>query len=380
MIRALALLLFLAACGDGPGEPGPPPGSNGIQLQEVASGLGSPVYVTAPAGDARLFVVEQPGRIRVVQNGQLLPTPFLDIVARVSSGGERGLLSMAFHPAYSQNGFFYVNYTDLGGDTRVERYRVTADANRADPASAQLVIAIAQPYSNHNGGQLQFGPDGKLYVGMGDGGAGGDPLGHGQNAATLLGDILRLDVDGAPPYAIPPDNPFHGQSSRRNEIWMTGVRNPWRFSFDRQTGEMYVADVGQGQWEEISVLPAGQGGQNLGWNVMEGRHCYSPSSGCDQSGLTLPVHEYSHEGGACSVTGGYVYRGSAIPALRGHYFYGDYCAGWVRSFRHSNGQAADQRSWELGDVGNVLSFGEDASGELYLASSNGRVYKLVPAP
>ncbi|HEU4453702.1 MAG TPA: PQQ-dependent sugar dehydrogenase [Longimicrobium sp.] len=379
MTRPLALLLALAACSGGSTPPPPPPPElDDVRLVEVASGLSSPVYVTAPAGDARLFIVEQPGRIRVLENGALLATPFLDIVDRVGSGGERGLLSMAFHSRYAQNGFFYVNYTDRAGDTRVERYRVSADRNRADPASAQLVIGIAQPFSNHNGGQLQFGPDGKLYVGMGDGGSGGDPQGHGQNAGTLLGDILRLDVDAAQPYAIPADNPFVGQAGRRGEIWITGVRNPWRFSFDHEGGFLYVADVGQGQWEEVHVTPAAQGGLNFGWNVMEGRHCFRPSTGCDQQGLNLPVLEYSHAGGACSVTGGYVYRGRAIPALRGHYFYGDFCAGWVRSFRYAGGQATDERSWEFGDVGNILTFGEDAAGELYLGSSNGRVYRFAP--
>jgi glucose/arabinose dehydrogenase len=381
MTRAPALLLLLAACsgGDGGVQP-PPPEVDDLRLVEVASGLESPVYVTAPPGDARLFIVEQEGRIRVVENGSLLATPFLDIVSRVGSGGERGLLSIAFHPHYAQNGFVYVNYTDKAGDTRVERYRASADRNRADPASAQLVIGIDQPFSNHNGGQLQFGPDGKLYVGMGDGGSGGDPQGHGQNPATLLGDILRLDVDAAQPYAIPADNPFVGQTGRRGEIWIMGVRNPWRFSFDREAGLLYVADVGQGQWEEVHVTPAAQGGQNLGWNVMEGKHCFSPSTGCSQGGLNIPVLEYSHAGGACSVTGGYVYRGDDIPGLRGHYFYGDFCAGWVRSFRYSGGQAADQRSWEVGDVGNILTFGEDAEGELYLGSTNGRVYRFAPAP
>lgn len=379
---AVLLALLLSACGGSnpsDGQQPPPAGGTGVRLQEVAAGLDAPVYVTAPPGDARLFIVEQPGRIRVWENGALLPTPYLDITANVGYGGERGLLSVAFHPRYAQNGFFFVNYTDRSGDTRIERYRVSADRNRADAASAELVIGIDQPYSNHNGGLVMFGPDGMLYVGMGDGGSGGDPQGHGQDASTLLGDILRLDVDGARPYAVPADNPFVGQAGKRPEIWATGVRNPWRFAFDREAGLLYVADVGQNQLEEVNVVRADQPGLNFGWAVMEGSRCYRPSTGCDQSGLVIPVLEYPHgAGGGCSVTGGFVYRGSALPALRGHYFYADYCEGWVRSFRHAGGQAQDPRAWDFGDVGNVTSFGEDAARELYLTSSNGRVYKLVP--
>jgi hypothetical protein len=378
MVRFVLVLLFLAACSDGPGRTVDPPGDTSIRLQEVAGGLGNPVHLTAPRSDARLFIVEQAGRIRVVENGALLPTPFLDITDRVSSGGERGLLSMAFHPSYAANGFFYVNYTDRNGDTRIERYRVGADRNRADPASAKLILGVAQQFPNHNGGLVVFGPDGKLYVGMGDGGSGGDPQGHGQNRATLLGDILRIDVDAGDPYGIPADNPYVGQSASRGEIWASGVRNPWRFSFDREAGLLYVADVGQSALEEINVVPAGSGGLNYGWNVMEGSRCYRPAEGCTRTGLVVPVLEYGHAEG-CSVTGGYVYRGSRIPALRGHYFYSDYCRGWIRSFRHQGGQALDQREWEVGDVGNVLSFGEDAAGELYVLSTNGRVYRIVPA-
>ncbi|HEU0053865.1 MAG TPA: PQQ-dependent sugar dehydrogenase [Longimicrobium sp.] len=381
MMRVLMAALVLAACdGSNPsdGEGPPPVTPDSVRLVEVASGLQSPVYLAAPSGDGRLFIVEQPGRIRVVENGSLLSTPFLDITSKVGCCGERGLLSVAFHPQYATNGFFFVNYTDTGGDTRVERYRVSADRNRADPASGELVIGIAQPFSNHNGGLVMFGPDGKLYIGMGDGGSGGDPLGHGQNAATLLGDILRLDVDGGHPYAIPADNPFVGQTGKRPEIWATGVRNPWRFAFDREAGLLYVADVGQSQWEEVNVVPANQGGLNYGWNLMEGTHCYSPSSGCNQTGLTLPVLEYGHAQG-CSITGGFVYRGNALPGLRGHYFYSDYCQGWIRSFRYANGQATDQRTWEVGSIGNVLSFGEDGARELYVLSANGKVYRFAPA-
>ncbi|MDQ3606229.1 MAG: PQQ-dependent sugar dehydrogenase [Gemmatimonadota bacterium] len=348
-----------------------------VRLQEIASGLESPVYLTAPASDPRLFIVEQPGRIRIVRNGSLLATPFLDIRDRVGSGGERGLLSMAFHPQYAANGFFYVNYTDRGGDTRIERYRVGSDPDLADPASARLLLAVEQPYANHNGGLIKFGPDGMLYVGMGDGGSGGDPQGHGQNRGTLLGALLRIDVNRGDPYAIPPGNPFVGQSGARGEIWAYGLRNPWRFSFDRQTGQLYLADVGQDAIEEVNVVGGSEAGLNYGWSVMEGSQCYGASS-CSPQGMVLPVIEYGTRSEGCAVTGGYVYRGSAIPAIAGHYFYGDYCRGWIRSFRYANGEATQQRSWELGGVGNVLSFGEDAAGELYLLSANGRVYQLRP--
>lgn len=377
MKRLLALLLLAACDGSSSPDPDPPPTpGTGVRLVEVARGLDHPVYLSSPPGDARLFVVEQTGRIRIIQNGAVLPAPFLDVAARITSGGERGLLSVAFHPRFSSNGFFYVYYTDRNGDTRVERYFAAPGSTTADPASAQLVLAVEQPFANHNGGLLTFGPDGKLYVGLGDGGSGGDPQGNGQNPAVLLGKILRLDVDAAQPYAIPADNPFAGQAGKRGEIWITGVRNPWRFAFDRDAGLLYVADVGQNAWEEVNVLPAGTGGQNLGWNLMEGMHCYRASS-CVQQGLTLPVLEYSHENG-CSITGGFVYRGSQVAAMRGHYFYSDYCNGWLRSFRWTGSAVADARQWEVGDLGSVTSFGEDSSRELYLTTTTGLVLKLAP--
>jgi len=373
------VLVLAAARGQNPGagEDPPPTPAAGLRLVEVASGFDQPVYLTAPAGDPRLFVVEQTGKIRIVSGGALLPAPFLDISAKISAGGERGLLSMAFHPNYAQNGYFYVDYTDTQGDTRVERYRVSADANAADPASGQMVLTVAQPYSNHNGGLIKFGPDGYLYVALGDGGSGGDPQGNGQNPAALLGKILRIDVNGAAPYAIPPTNPLVGQTGKRPEVWITGVRNPWRFSFDRDAGLLYLADVGQNQWEEVHVTPAATGGLNFGWNLMEATHCYGSGS-CSQQGLTLPVLEYSHADG-CSITGGYVYRGSQVPGVRGHYFYSDYCEGWIRSFRWDGSQAVDRKEWEVGSIGNVTSFGEDAARELYVTSTNGKVYRLAPA-
>jgi glucose/arabinose dehydrogenase len=378
-VRTLIPLLLLAACSSpDPGDPGETPGHANLRLQQVASGLQSPVYLTAPAADARLFVVEQPGRIRIVENGQLLPAPFLDITANVSSGGERGLLSVAFHPRYAQNGFLYVNYTDEGGNTRIERYRVSGDRNRADPASASPVLHVRQPYSNHNGGLVAFGPDGMLYIGMGDGGGGGDPQKAGQDPLQLLGKLLRIDVDAAQPYGTPADNPYAGRSGGRAEIWATGLRNPWRFSWDRTANLLYLADVGQNRLEEVNVVPASQAGVNYGWVVMEGSDCFEPRSGCQRTGLALPVLEYTHDDG-CSITGGFVYRGQAIPALRGHYLYADYCQGWVRSFRYANGQAADKRSYALENVGNISSFGEDSRGELYVISHRGTVHRIVSA-
>ncbi len=352
-----------------------------IGVQPIVSGLSNPLFLTAPASDSRLFIVEKPGRIRIVENGSLLQAPFLDLAGQVSTGFEQGLLGLVFHPSYASNGFFYVYYTAPNGDIRVERYtRSGANPNLANAASAHLIITV--PHSsetNHNGGMLAFGTDGKLYIGTGDGGGGGEPDGNGQNRDVLLGKLLRIDVDGGDPYAIPLDNPFVGRAGR-DEIWALGLRNPWRWAFDRVAGLLYVADVGQGAWEEVNVVPAATGSLNYGWDVMEGLHCHEPLSGCNQTGLTLPVLEYGHTGGACSITGGFVYRGAAIPSLQGTYFYADYCAGWVRSFRYANGAATDQKDWDFGDLDNILSFGEDAAGELYILSSNGTVYRIAESP
>ena len=372
----LVVALVANGCSESTQEPEPPPSE--IRVETVATGLSSPVFLTSPANDQRLFVVEQVGRIRIIQNGQLLETPFLDIRSRVLSGGERGLLSMVFHPNYATNGFFYVNFTDQpGGHTRVERFTVTAGSpNVANAASSKLIIAINQPFSNHNGGQLAFGADGKLYIGMGDGGSGGDPLNHGQDRSTLLGDLLRIDIDAGDPYAIPADNPYAGSTQFRPEIWAYGLRNPWRFSFDRTDGVIYIADVGQNQYEEINAVSATQAGVNYGWRTMEGAHCYNTTN-CTTTGLQQPVHEYTHADG-CSITGGYVYRGSRIPGLVGHYLYSDYCTGFLKSFKLVNRAATDHRTWNIGDIGSVLSFGQDASGELYILTSNGRVSRIIP--
>ena len=374
----LGLLAVLAAWHGAEGQEHVPVSGGRLALTPVASGLESPLYLTAPAGDPRLFIVEQPGRIRIVKDGHLLPAPFLDLTDRVGSGGERGLLSVAFHPEFRTNGRFYVDYTDRHGDTRIERYTARPGADVADHGSAALVLGVTQPFANHNGGLVMFGPDGMLYVGMGDGGSAGDPFGNGQKRTTLLGKLLRLDVDREAPYAVPPDNPFAGHADARPEIWATGLRNPWRFAFDRTAGLLYIADVGQGTWEEVDVSPASQGGLNYGWRSMEGAHCFVLFF-CRPSGFVLPALEYDHTQG-CSVIGGYVYRGARIPAIAGHYFFSDYCTGWLRSFRFGNGTATDRRTWEVPRVGAVLSFGEDAAGELYVLSSNGTVYRIDPSP
>jgi glucose/arabinose dehydrogenase len=378
---AASMSLFLAACSNGNGAPSdqPPADTSALALEQVADGLAFPLYLTAPPGDDRLFIVEKGGRIRIVENGALRPAPFLDISSLVSGGSEQGLLGLAFHPDYHGNGRFFVDYTDSNGDTRIVQYHVSSDANAADPASAHILLTVEQPYSNHNGGQLAFGPDGYLYVGMGDGGSGGDPQGHGQNAGDLLGSLLRLDVSADTGYAVPPDNPWADSSGARGEVWSIGLRNPWRFSFDRSNGDLYIADVGQNEIEEVDVSPAAGGGgrgANYGWNIMEGNSCFSSGS-CDRSGLVLPATQYTHADG-CSVTGGYAYRGDAISSLQGTYFYADFCSGWVRSFRYVDGAATEQRSWpSLAPGGSVPSFGEDAKGELYVMSADGGVYKIV---
>lgn len=349
-----------------------------VKLEQVADRFKNPVYVTSPAGDPRLFVVEQAGRIMIVKNGSMLPAPFLDIVSRVKSGGEQGLLSVAFHPEYRQNGKFFVNFTDREGNTRVERFTVSSNADVADVTSAKLVLTVAQPYSNHNGGHVLFGPDGMLYVGMGDGGSGGDPHGNGQNPRALLGKLLRLNVSRIEPYSIPAGNPFADGSRGRAEVWATGLRNPWRFAFDRVEGMLYIADVGQNQIEEVHVEPAAKAGLNYGWSRMEGAECFG-GRGCSREGLQIPQLTYSHANGACSVTGGFVYRGRRIPSIGGHYFYADYCAGWLRSFRYDQGKAIDRREWKIPDIGHIVSFGEDSSGELYIVAENGRVWRIAGA-
>ena len=357
------------------GTPSGTPGLQPLRLAPVAAGFELPLFVTSAPGDpSRLFVVEQGGLIRVVRDGTLLAAPFVDLSGRISCCGERGLLGLAFHPDYADNGRLFVNYTNADGDTEVVELARSADPDVASPDTVRLFFTVAQPFPNHNGGMLAFGPDGYLHVGLGAGGAGGDPLDNGQSLDSKLGKILRIDVDAYP--TPPPGNVAGGDP----DVWHYGLRNPWRFSFDRATGDFYVGDVGQGALEEIDVAPAGQGGLNFGWRIMEGTRCFQPPSGCDTTGLTLPVVEYGRDTG-CSVTGGYVYRGGAIPGLVGRYLYGDYCSNRVFSFRWSEGavQGALELTADLdpdGQIQGLTSFGEDAAGELYVVSRDGALFRI----
>ncbi|MCU0579336.1 MAG: PQQ-dependent sugar dehydrogenase [Desulfobacterota bacterium] len=380
-----------------------------IVATPVNSGLSQPVHIThAGDGSGRLFVVEQAGRIRVIVGGVLQPTPFLDITGRVKFAGEEGLLSAAFPPGFSGKRYFYVYYTNLNGDNRVSRFHLDPTTGLGDPTREDLIIYFNHPtYANHNGGQTAFGPDGFLYIGTGDGGGGGDPLGNAQNPGSLLGKVLRIAVEPPGPsgvpgplktylplvfrgspvsgYSIPPDNPFVNVPGYRPEIWALGLRNPWRFSFDRQTGDLYIGDVGQGEWEEVNFQPAGLlTGRNYGWNIMEGAHCYL-SLTCNQTGLTLPVAEYphtliTHDDNGCSITGGFVYRGPGNPDLQGIYFFGDYCTGRIWGLRQNAGVWQQQEL--LVTAHNISTFGEDEAGNLYYADRTGgiiyRVEQVAP--
>jgi glucose/arabinose dehydrogenase len=341
------------------------PDPDHYEWQLVARELHRPVDIqSALDGRGRLFIVEKHGMIRIYEGTEILEPPFLDIVSRVNdSDREQGLLGLAFHPAYKQNGYFYVNYIDSAGDTVISRFH--AQGNAADPGSETILLKVQQPYTNHNGGALAFGPQGYLYLGLGDGGGSGDPFGNAQNTNNLLGKILRIDVDHGDPYSIPPDNPFD------NEVWAYGLRNPWRISFDRMSGDLWIGDVGDYQWEEINYLPAGSvGGVNFGWSIMEGTHGYD---GAPQLNLRWPVAEYNHADG-CAVNGGYVYRGS-MPEWNGIYLYGDYCTGLIWGTIVSRTSSQTELLFQSGKV--ITSFGQDEAGELYLASDNGEVYKLV---
>lgn len=369
-----------------------PAWSQALQATLYATGFSQPVLAVSPPGDLqRLFVVEQSGRIRIIKNGATLSTPFINLgpasgggLGLTASSGERGLLGLAFHPNYASNGQFFVNYTAAsGGATNIRRFTVSSNPDVADTASGFPILTVSQPFSNHNGGCIHFGPDGKLYIGMGDGGSGNDPSNNAQTPTTLLGKMLRLDIDIPAPY-IPSDNPYFGSTSTLQEIWHFGVRNPWRFSFDRQTGDMYIADVGQNAWEEISFQPAGVGNLNYGWRCMEGNACTGLSGcTCNSAALTNPIHVYGH-GAGCSVTGGFVYRGSQICGLDGTYFFADYCTTTIWSFKYVGGVVTQftNRTTELEPVGtptisSIAGFGEDAAGELYILDHNdGEIYKI----
>ena len=386
---ALLLVLFLPVLVDAGGTP--------LSTRRVASGVSRPVLVTAPTADfERLFIVQQQGTIRIydMTSAQMISTPFLDINPIVGGGtsgaDERGLLGLAFHPEYASNGYFYVYYTNNSSNTTVARYSVsTNNPNVANPSSAQIVLTQNQPYSNHNGGMIEFSPvDGYLYIGLGDGGSANDPQGNGQNNNTRLGKILRIDVDGGTPYSIPADNPFTGPGAPLDEIWATGMRNPWRFSFDRLTGDFYIADVGQYNWEEINIQSVtSTGGENYGWRCMEGNTCTGLSGcTCNAASLTDPKQVYNH-GSGCSITGGNVYSGCAMPDMQGLYFYGDWCSNQIWSFRWTGSSVTEftSRTSELDPPGSqsitgIAGFGQDAYGEVYICDwSGGEIFKIVPA-
>jgi glucose/arabinose dehydrogenase len=418
--RELAALFALAACGDSLGaidaggrRDGPrsidaatradaleagctPAAGTDLLLEPVADQLAQPVLVTAPPGDGRLFVVEQPGRVRIVEDGRLLPEPYLDLSDRiVMLPSEQGLLGLAFHPDWARSSRFYVFYTAVGPgdgtpylDVIAEFTAPSALADRADPGSERRLLEIPDPHKGHNGGMIAFGPDGYLYGAIGDGGGGGDPGDDAQDLTDLLGDMVRIDVDGEPPYAIPPGNPYAGGAGgARPEIWLSGMRNPWRWSFDRATGELYIADVGEGTVEEMTLVPAGQGGLNLGWNRMEGDICFSDPD-CLSKDFLAPVATYRQDGsGTCAIIGGYVYRGGCYPDLVGSYFYADHCTSHVFALRIEGGVLVDgptdvSAALDPGhELAHISSFGEDARGEMYLVTrDSGRLFHIAAQP
>ena len=347
-----------------------------IRLTQIASGISSPTDIqSANDGSGRLFFVQQNGLIRIFRNGTVSTQPFLDIRNKTQLDSERGLLGLAFPPGFAQSQRFYVDYTDLNGDTIIAQYRITANPDLADPASEIVVLKILQPYANHNGGQVRFGPDGYMYIAMGDGGSGGDPQNNAQNRNALLGKLLRIDVESDPgKYHIPPDNPFANQSGARGEIWAMGLRNPWRFSFDRATKDLWIGDVGQEDYEEVNFQPASsRGGENYGWSGSEGLHCYKAN--CSMQGSVLPVAEYNHSDNNCSVTGGFIYRGSASPGLRGIYLYGDFCSGRIWGVERQGAQSTARLLLASGF--SITTFGEDESGEIYVSNyGNGTIHHV----
>jgi len=354
-----------------------------IRLVRVAGGFASPVDIQdANDGTRRLFIVEQGGTIRIIRDGAVLATPFLNITSRTRNNGECGLLGLAFPPGFREKRYFYVNYTDANcRNTVVARYRVSSMNNdAADASSEEVILQQAQPFSNHNGGQLAFGPDGFLYIGLGDGGSGGDPQNHGQTNTSLLGKMLRVDTEsGTAPYRVPPSNPFVNDARYRPEIWATGLRNPWRYSFDRETNDLWIADVGQNRAEEIDFQPGeSTGGENYGWRTMEGLQCFNPATNCNRTGLTLPVHEYTRAQGDVSVTGGFVYRGARWPSLRGTYIYADYISRRIWGLRRE-GPLFNNRLLMRMASGNPSTFGQDAAGELYVADHAGIIHRIEAA-
>ncbi len=398
-ILTLSLFLFTGiamAQEGGNAQPGAPasatlaplpagiPDPAGFQWSLVADGFDSPIgLVSANDGSGRVFVWEQSGKIWIIKDGEVSIDPFLDIGTllppTVLQGGytEQGLLGLAFHPQYKDNGIFFVDYSDTSGNTNIARYKVSSDPEKADATSARIILTVNQPYPDHNGGEIAFGADGYLYIGLGDGGNPDDPLRNGQNLDTLLAKILRIDIDGTP-YKVPADNPFVNQSGAKPETWAYGLRNPWRFSFDKQTGDLYIGDVGQWDYEEVDFQPAGKGGQNYGWSAWQGMHPHIKQTiPVDDSTLTLPVLEYPHTEG-CSVTGGYVYRGTTLPAMNGIYLYGDYCNGRVWAAAHNPDGLWQSYLWMQTDHV-ISSFGQDEAGELYLVDYKGGIYKLTAA-
>jgi glucose/arabinose dehydrogenase len=383
-LLVLIMAALLAACGDSqttttPPSAAPPAPLPQLQLTAFVSGLASPVGLeSARDRSGRLFALEQAGKIRIIRNSAIVATPFLDITPKVASGGELGLLGLAFHPAYASNRKFYVDYTRPAGSlwqTVIAEYLVSStNPDLADPNSERILLIVNQPFSNHNGGQLAFGSDGFLYIALGDGGSGGDPLGNGQNKQALLGKILRVDVNsstGGLPYGIPADNPF-ANSGGAPEVFAYGFRNPWRFSFDTAGGTLFAGDVGQDSFEEVDIV---QKGLNYGWNTMEGTHCFSPSSGCNMAGLTLPINDYGRGQGA-TVIGGFVYRGSTTPALVGAYVFGDFISGRIWGLRQNSSGGWDRT--QLAATGKAISsFGRDESNELYVVDYSGPVFKLA---
>jgi glucose/arabinose dehydrogenase len=380
------LLAALSGCSDSTTAPPPPPIPTALQLVPVDSGFDFSIFLAAPPGDTtRLLVVERGGRILLRKHGVRQDSAFLNLTGLTGLGHEYGVYSIAFHPQYAANRRLFAYYVDNNGDTRVAEFRADASFDHADPTPVRIILAQPQSATaDLYGGQIAFGPDSKLYIGLGDGVGGGDPLSQSQDSTSLLGKMLRVDVDSGDPYSIPPDNPYVGRPGWRPEIWQLGLRNPWRWSFDRKTGDEWIGDVGQSNWEEIDFVPnpvAGGGGQNFGWPRMEGDACYQPATGCQSPGLVLPVWEYFHSP-ACAVMGGYVYRGTAHPTLDGTYFYGDYCGGWVRTLRFEGGALVEPypalASPLIND--NPVSFGEDAAGEVYVVMASGRIYRIEPAP